>query len=405
MTTAATCPFDHHAITDATSAPGIYADLRDNGVVYSTEHGGFYVLTRHADVLAALRDPDTFASGFGTRIPTVGEGRVIPLDTDPPSHTAYRSLVTDWITPQTVRGMTEDLRALIDRLIDDYLAKGGGDWVNEVGLPLPLNVLTHVVGFSPETVVQFRDLTEESWRVISETDLLDARAGLRELVRAEVARYRASGEPGYINTLLAREIDERPITDDEAERILLAFAVAGHETTMHASSAMVSYLADDPTRQELLRERPDLIPAFVEETLRFSSPVQTMARYVTRDAEIAGVRIPAGSRVLLVHGGANRDPEKFDHAEEFDPLRNAAGHLAFGFGRHQCAGALLARTELRLVLEKLITLPQLEYAGPVEYGPLSGGAMAGPASVPLRFTDAFRTTHQTPETTNESGVA
>lgn len=400
MPGAATCPFNHHAIQDAATTPVIFAELRNQGVVFSPEHDGFYVLTRHADVLAALRDPDTFASGFGTRIPTIGEGRVIPLDTDPPSHTAYRSLVTDWMTPQTVRGMTEDLRALIDQLIDEYFAKGGGDWVQEVGLPLPLDVLTRVVGFAPNTVVQFRDLTEESWRVISETDLLEARAGLRALIRAEVARHRSSHEPGYINALLAREIEGRPITDDEVERILLAFAVAGHETTMHASSAMVSYLADDPARQDLLRESPELIPAFVEETLRFSSPVQTMARYVTRDTEIDGVRIPAGSRVLLVHGGANRDPEKFDRAEEFDPQRSAAGHLAFGFGRHQCAGALLARTELRLVLEKLITLPPLEYAGPVEYGPLSGGAMAGPATLPLRFTEP------TPETvTTETGAA
>lgn len=400
MPGAATCPFNHHAIQDAASAPAIFADLRDQGVVFSPEHDGFYVLTRHADVMAALRDPDTFASGYGTRIPTVGEGRVIPLDTDPPSHTAYRSLVTDWMTPQAVRDMTEDLRGLIDRLIDEYAAKGGGDWVQEVGLPLPLNVLTRVVGFAFDTVEQFRDLTEESWRVISETDLLEARAGLRALVRTEVARHRSSGEPGYINTLLAREIDGRPITDDEVERILLTFAVAGHETTMHASSAMVSYLADDPARQKLLRESPELIPAFVEETLRFSSPVQTMARYVTRDTEIDGVSILAGSRVLLVHGGANRDPEKFDHAEEFDPRRSAAGHLAFGFGRHQCAGALLARTELRLVLEKLITLPPVEYAGPVEYGPLSGGAMAGPATVPLRFTEPILET-----VTTETGAA
>jgi cytochrome P450 len=383
--TAAECPFDHHAIADVDSVWETYGEMREQGVVFSPEHGGFYVLTRYADTLAALRDPDTFISGKGTRIPAVGEGLIIPVDTDPPMHTAYRGLISERITPETVRGMVGSLRELIDGLVEDFSARGGGDWVAEVGLPLPLNVLVHVVGFSPQTVAQFRDLTEESWKHVSDTDLLEARAGLRDLVRAELDRHRRERPADYITALLDKQVDGRPVADDELERILLAFAVAGHETTMNASGSMLRYLVDEPGRQADLRARPELIPAFVEECLRYSSPVQSMGRFTTRDVEVGGVTIPQGSRVLLVFAGANRDPARFGHAGEFDAERSAAGHLAFGFGRHQCPGALLARTELRLLLEKLITLPELEYAGEPDFGPLAGGAMNGPVSLPLRF--------------------
>lgn len=385
MTTAPTCPFDHHAIKDVREAPAAFAELRDKGVVFAPQYGGFYVLTKYADVLAALRDPDTFASGYGTRIPDNGDGRILPLDYDPPIHTEYRKLFTDWVTPDTVRGMADEMRPVVDDLIDAYFAQGGGDWVNDVALPLPLDVLTRVIGFSREAVDQFRDATEESLHLIAEKDALEAHAGVLQVVRAELNRQRETGEPGYINWLLAKEIEGRPIRDDEAERVLLTFAVAGHETTMNASSMMLGYLADKPERQAELREHPELIPTYVEEALRMTTPIQAIARYATRDVEIGDVAIPEGSRVLLAFAGANRDSARFDRADEFDPGRSASGHLAFSFGRHACAGALLARTELRLVLEKMLTLPQVERAGEPKFGHYGGGRASGPVAMPLRF--------------------
>ncbi|MFC7755301.1 cytochrome P450 [Tsukamurella soli] len=254
-----------------------------------------------------------------------------------------------------------------------------------MGLPLPLHVLTQVVGFDWDTVAQFRDLAEEGWSKATEQDILAARAGLMELVRAEVARHRRTRPDDFITSLLDQRVDERPMTDDERERLLLGLAVAGHETTMNASGWILRYLADDPARQTLLRERPELIPKFVEEALRHSSPIHSIGRTTSRDVEVGGVVIPAGSRVLLVYAAANHDAERFAEADEFDVERSAAGHLAFGFGRHQCPGALLARTELRLLLEKLITLPPVEYAGEPEFAPLSGGTMSGLRALPLRF--------------------
>lgn len=387
MAEARTCPFDHRAINDSREAWPVYDELRDDGVVYSPEHGGFYVITRHEDVLAALRDPDTFISGRGTRVPTIGEGRLIVIDNDPPIHTSYREVLTERLSPDAVRGMTDELRKLIARLVDDYYAAGGGDWVTQVGLPLPLHVLTQVVGFDWDTVTQFKDLADEAWDKAGEEDILEARAALMELVRHEVRRHRDTRPDDFITSLLDREIDGRPMTDDERERLLLGLAVAGHETTMNASGWILNYLATDPAKQDALRERPDRIPAFVEEALRHASPIQSIGRTTSRDVKIGGITIPAGARVLLVYAAANHDEDKFDHAAEFDIERSPAGHLAFGFGRHQCPGALLARTELRLLLEKLITLPRIELADDPVYAPLGGGTMSGLHALPLRFAE------------------
>jgi len=386
MTTVATCPFDHHAIRDVTEAPAVFAGLREQGVVFSPEHGGFYVLSRYDDVLAALRDPDTFASGYGTRIPDIGDGRIIPLDFDPPVHTDYRALFTEWVTPETVRNMAGEIRPIIDKLIDDFYAQGGGDWVSSVGAALPLEVLVRVIGFSPETVAKFRAATEKSLDLIGDEDVLDAHGDVLELVRAELRRHLENpGEEGYIPWLMSRQIEGRPIREDEAERVLLTFAVAGHETTMNASSMMLRYLTEDPARQRRLRENPDLIPTYVEEAVRLTSPIQVIARCTTRETEVGGVTIPAGSRVLLAFASANRDAARYPDPDAFDVDRGARGHLAFSFGRHACGGALLARTELRLVLEKLITLPEVVPTGEPTFGSFGGGRGTGPVTLPIGF--------------------
>lgn len=364
-----------------------YGDLRSAGVAFSQHHGGFYILSRFADVRAALRDPTTFSSSGSVRIPDVG-GRSIPIDFDPPAHTTYRTLYTDRITSQTVRGMTPFLSELANRLIDDYRASGGGDFVSAVALPMPLAVLEEVVGFSKGTISRFRELTEDSWKQIGDRSLDEARAALRELIRAEIATHRSARPDDYLTQMLAATIDGRPITDDELERALLTFAIAGHETTTNAAGWLAHLLATDSAVQATVRERPELIPPFVEETLRVGTPAQLFARRTTRDVEIDGAVIPAGSRVLLALAAANRDDAQFPRADTLDLERGARGHLAFGFGIHQCPGALLARTELRLLVSRLTELPPLVPSGAPDFGGLVGGIHHGPRSLPLAFADS-----------------
>ncbi|MFW3168562.1 cytochrome P450 [Geodermatophilus sp. CPCC 206100] len=386
-TTSGRCPFDHHAVQTAEEVWASYADLREERVSRSELHGGFYVLSRYTDVRTALRDPRTFSSAAGVRIPDSG-GRSIPIDFDPPAHTGYRALYASRLTAASVQAMAPFLSELVNGLVDAFHRAGGGDFVSGVALPMPLAVLEEVVGFSPTTISQLRRLTEESWRQITEHSLDEARAALRQVIRAEIARHRSERPDTYLTTLLDASIEGRPITDDELERALLTFAIAGHETTTNAAGWLAHLLASDQGQQAALRQDPSLIPGFVEEILRVGTPAQLFARQTTRDVEVGDTVIPAGSRVLLALAAANRDDAQFPHADVIDLERGSRGHLAFGFGIHQCPGSLLARTELRLLLARLIELPALVPAGPADFGGLVGGIHHGPRSLPLAFADA-----------------
>jgi len=381
--------FDHNSSDLSESTIwGEYAALRARGRVNeSSAYGGFYLLTHFADVRAALRDPDAFASGHGHRVPVVGVPRAIPIDYDPPLHTEYRQAMTKALTPDRVRELQPFLRELIGTLVRDFHDSGGGDAVTGIALPLPLRVLTEVVGFSGETVARLRALTEEMWSRVNDHDYDEARKDIRALIDAEIERHRTGRMEDYLGWLLTVRVAGRPITDDEAARALITLAIAGHETTMNAAGSLMWLLARDPELQDRLRADPDLAPRYVEEMMRLRTPAQNFARHTTRAVRIGDVEIPAGSRVLLSYAAANRDEEQFPNPDAFDVERAGRGHLGFGWGIHQCLGALLARTELKILLETLCDLPPIRLAGEVTFGSLQGGVHFGPVTLPLAFAD------------------
>jgi cytochrome P450 len=384
-TTPQLCPFDHHQAMSLSEIDAAYDALRAKGPTYSSKHGGFWVIARFADVRAALRDPKTYSSAGGHRIPSIGSGRSLPIDVDPPLHSDYRELFTRRVTPQTIAQMMPFLEELVSGLVSAFRESGGGDFVHDVALAMPLMVLTRLVGFSPETVARLRELTERMWGQVAEKSLDEARAELREVIRAEIARHRTDRPNDYLTELLDASVDKRPITDDELERTLLTFAIAGHETTANAASWLAYLLEIHPDLQEGLRADPALAPAYVEEGLRLGTPAQLFARETTRSTELGGCPLPAGARVLLSYGAANRDPAQYPHPEGFDVERGARGHLAFGFGIHQCPGALLGRIELRLLLEAMSQLPPWTSDGAAEFDGFMGGMHLGPRRLPLRF--------------------
>lgn len=382
--------FDHRS-PDLTE-PSIWAAydrLRESGpVVESSGHGGYFVLSRFAEVRKALRHPEVFSSRHGFLLPAVGPARTIPIDYDPPLHTEYRRVMTQALTPSRVRELQPFLTEIIGDLVGTFAASGGGDVVQSVALPLPLAVLTEVVGFCTDTVSQLRELTEQMWTRVDELDYDDARSDIRLLLEGEMERHRAEPVDDFVTTLLAAEVDGRPISDDEAVRVLMTMAIAGHETTMNAASSLIWLLARDPALQEELRGDPSQAPSYVEEMLRLRSPAQNFARETTRDVLVDDVKVPAHAPVLLSLAAANRDPAQFPRPEVFDVARATRGHLAFGWGIHQCLGAALARAELRLLLEALCTHPPIRLAGEATFGSPHGGAHWGPSSVPVRFQDS-----------------
>jgi cytochrome P450 len=379
--------FDHNSpdLVEPAMWP-VYASLREAGrVLHSTAQGGFYVLSHFDDVKAALRDHQAFISGRGHRIPMVGAPRAMPIDYDPPIHTEYRAIMIQAVTPARVTAAEPFLRSTVETLVSGFHERGGGDAVADVTLPLPLAVLTELIGFSAETVSRLRELTDAMWAQVKDTDYDEARRGLRAVVDSEIQRHRDNDLDDYITTLLRAEVGGRPINHDEAARVLITLAIAGHETTMNAAAGLLWMLAKDNELQDRLRADPALAGGYVEEALRLRTPAQNFARTTTSDVEVAGKLIPAGSRVLLSYAAANRDPARFAEPDSFDVSRASRGHMTFGFGIHQCIGATLARVELRILLETLCRYPRIVLTAPPTFLPPAGGIHYGPHTLPLRF--------------------
>lgn len=393
---AAGCPLAGGAATfdpydPALGEPGVwevYEQLRAEGaVVWSEERGGFWTLTGFDDVRGALRDPSTFASGWGHRLPTDGTHRSIPIDTDAPLHTFYREIMGLALNPTRIREMAPFLRTMVSTIVSDYYANGGGDAVRAISLAIPLQVLTEVVGFSHETVERFRELTEEMWSKVPALPFTEARAAIFELMEEEVERHRREPTDDFVNALLSINVGDRPIEPDERVRILGTLAVAGHESTMNTISLLLHMLAENPDLQLRLRENPSIALSYVEEILRLRAPVQNIARRATCPVSVSDQQIDEGSSVLLSFAGANRDPAKFSRPTEFVPDRPERGHLGFGWGVHQCMGAALVRSELTMLLEELCRYPLFHIDGEVTWSPLQGGTHLGPAVLPLRFDE------------------
>lgn len=363
---------------------GTYDALRDRCPAHhSTEYGGYWTLTRYDDVKAALRDFGTFSSSQGIHIPSADGVRIIPIAFDPPEHSAYRHLVMEAFRPDRVRALQPFLDDLLEELVGDFFAAGGGDFVPAVAFPLPLRVLTELVGFSRATVDHLRDATERMWDVLYETK--DAFVELAMMSMAELDEHRVARPDDYITWLLDAALPDRELTDDERIRMLMAIAVAGHETTTNAASTLMHLLATHPEIQDRLRADEQYGVAVVEESLRLRPAGHTTARVATRDVEVAGTTIPAGDRVLLVQAAAGRDAARFPDPDTFDPDRDTRGNLAFGWGIHQCVGAALARAELRAMVATLRRYPPFRLAGDPDLGVLRGGTHYGPRSLTIAF--------------------
>ncbi|WP_406630733.1 cytochrome P450 [Amycolatopsis sp. WGS_07] len=389
------CSFDPYAETlTEPEVWSVYADLQARcPVAHSPERGGFWMVSRFDDVRAALKDPETFSSAWGHRVPTTVEHGSIPINFDPPLHTQYRKLMTPFFTPSRVRELRPRLAEVMAEMIGRFRRDGGGDFVSAVALPFPLQVLVELLGFSEDTVSGLRELTEGLWAKVADFDYADAMQDIFALMRKELAEHRTSRRDDFVTSLLDATVDDRPLTEDEQCRMLSALAVAGHETTMNSMSTLVFLLVSDPALQQRMRARPELAPHYVDEMLRLRTPAQNFARKTTREVEIGGVTIPEGDAVLLSYAAANRDPAKFPDPDRFDPDRDTRGHLGFGWGIHQCLGSVLARAELTVLLETLAAQPPVRAAGEAKWSPLHGGHHLGPVVLPVRFE------------TEESGVA
>jgi cytochrome P450 len=330
----------------------------------------FWTLSRHADVFAALQEPDLFISGKGIAVgfPEQEDGKIkvdappLLITTDRPRHTQLRALVSRAFTPRRIARLEPRIRAIARSLLDNVKGRGEFDLVREFSAPLPTIVIAELLGVPPED----QDWFKEKSNAVTQFDPSlppESEAGARQLGPAiELGTYLAKvlvqrrSEPrdDLLSALLAAEIDGARLSEPELIGFGFLLLVAGNETTTNLISNAAILLDRHRDQRRLLLEDPARISGAIEEFLRYDSPVQGLARTTTAPVTLHGVTIPEGSKVLLLFGSANRDERSIREADRFDVLRAPNPHLAFGFGAHFCLGANLARLEARVAFEELL---------------------------------------------------
>ena len=384
----------------------MYRALRDHAPVQHVvpaarpDHD-YYVLSRHADVWAAARDHETFSSAQGLTV-NYGELELIGLQDnppfvmqDPPAHTEFRKLVSRGFTPRQVEAVEPTVREFVVERLERIRANGGGDIVAELFKPLPSMVVAHYLGVPEEDRVQFDGWTDAivaantgAGGIGSALETVgDAVGSMMAYFSELIERRRREPEDDTISHLVAAGVGADG--DIAGTLSVLAFTftmvTGGNDTTTGMLGGSVQLLHQRPDQRRVLAENPDLIPDSVDELLRLTAPVQGLARTATCDVTIGDITVPAGRRVLLLYGSANRDERQYGpDAAELDVRRCPRNILTFSHGAHHCLGAAAARMQSRVALTELLSrCPDFEVdeAGIVWAG---GSYVRRPLSVPFR---------------------
>ncbi|MFE3650123.1 cytochrome P450 [Streptomyces sp. NPDC059152] len=343
----------------------MYAALRDARPLHHAADGDYWVLSRYADVLAAARDTARFSSAGGLtfvygereRLGITDAAPMVMLD--PPEHTDFRRLITRGYTPRRVTAIEPDVRAFVRARLDRIAGlRGGCDIVAELFKPLPSFVVGRYLGVPEADRSRFDGWTHAIVEANALGDPLtatEAVGGLFGYFADLVERRRAEPADDTVSDLVRL----LPPGDDTALLRILGFAftmvAGGNDTTTGLLGGAAELLAADPGQRRTLLDTPARLPAAVEELLRLTSPVQCLARTVTADTTLHGRTVPAGRKVLLLYGAANRDPRAFGpDADRLDITRDGPQHLAFTHGPHHCLGAAAARLVARIALEELL---------------------------------------------------
>ncbi|RAY16304.1 cytochrome P450 [Actinomadura craniellae] len=360
-----------------------FKSLREECPVRREPHHGVVMVTGYDEAVQVFNDNKTFSSCIsvtgpfpGFPVPLEGDDVTelieqhrdeLPMSDqlptlDPPVHTDHRALLMKLITPRRLKENEDAMGQLADRLLDTFLAPGEGEFINGFAAPFTLLVIADLLGMPEEDRDEFARTLQQGEHAgggIGSTKDALAHSPL-EYLYARFVTYieNRRREPGsdVLSGMAAATFPDGSTPDPEdVARVASNLFAAGQETTVRLLGAALKELAERPELQRQLREEPDRIPNFIEESLRTESPIKGDFRLSRVPTTVGGVDIPAGTTVMVLNGAANRDPRHFEDPETFDPARgNARHHLAFGRGIHTCPGAPLARAETRVVLQKLL---------------------------------------------------
>jgi cytochrome P450 len=407
MTTAAKVPgnlvvdfdiYDQSLATPVDTVPDRVAELARTGpVVWSTAHGGHWIVTRYQEIHDVLRDPQTFSSYPNNLVTTTaGFGKFLPLELDPPEHTGYRRALQPLFGPQRMQALEDGIRSVIGELIDGFADQGAAEFISAFAHELPTRVFLTLMDWPLADAQMFTEATDILLTGIpgaSEAESNEARgaAAFRMLgyFQQMIDARRAAPGTDVTSTIIRTEVEladgVRLLTDEELNRMFFLLLIAGLHTVQGSLAWSIIHLSRNPEQRRQLIEDPSLIPSAVEEILRIEAAV-VPGRRATRDVELGGVTIAAGDQLILLLCGANRDAGEFPDPAALQLDRRPNRHLSFGAGAHRCLGSHLARIELRLALAEIHRrIP--DYAL-VEGDPpvLHAGQVRGCARLPITFT-------------------
>ena len=357
----------------------------------------------HAEIAAVSKDPAAFSSWEAGIFPHPDQvnplemNRNLLLFMDPPQHTKYRKILQTAFVPNSVAKLEPIVREIVTETLGEAFAGGSCDFVADVAVPIPLRVLSELMGLARDDEARLEDWIAriEAAQIAPEpaaaTEVFVEMAGY---LHEQIATQKASGTESLVTTLVDAEVDGERLTDDE---ILVFFGLlifAGNDTTRNTMSGGLLALLEHPDQLELLRAEPQRIEGAVEEILRWTSVVNYFCRTATADTEVGGYPVAAGEKVMLWYPAGSRDPELNDDPHRFDITRPEPKHMAFGGGgRHFCLGAGLARLELRVAFEEILgRTHDLRLAGEPER--LRSNWASGLTSLPIEFTPTKETSTQ-----------
>lgn len=340
----------------------VYRRLRSDDPVHYDREGDVWLVTRYDDVVRVLAEPQVFSNrgvaSFESHL----------LGADPPEHAPVRGVVSRAFSRRQIAGfaqpMWDQARALIDRLRD----RRECDLVSDLAGPLPLQAIALMLGFEPNAIADLKRWTRATTQADgwcrSESEALARRRCIEEFHRffdEHVDRVLAGSTEGGLLRHLLPTGDRAGLSRRQLQAVAKLMLVAGNETTTNLIGNAMLALLDHPEAMAACHNQPELIPAMIEEVLRYDGPVQSVKRRTAREVRLGDVQIPCGSLVYAVIGSANRDEERFPDPDSFDIWRKTSHHIAFGYGAHYCLGAELARLQTRITFETLfgrLPIPQ-----------------------------------------------
>jgi cytochrome P450 family 144 len=362
-------PFSPDALEDPY---GLYDHLQREAPVTKLPGTDIWFVTRHADVAEAASKPEVFSSNISAVVyrgegpnPVVLQadpdaiGAVDVLATaDPPAHTMQRKLMNRMFVPARINALEPQIREIVARALNAALVAGQMEWMDELSNPLPVNVISTVLGLPPEDGEKLKSWADAGVDLLSGVapperlgECWQLMIGFLQYLREQLA----APASGSVTAEVADAIARGDLTEREGVSLMLQLVIAGSESTASLMGSAVHMLATDQALQDDLRAHPEKIGVFVEESLRLESPFRGHFRVAREDATLGGVEIPKGARIMLMWGAGNRDPKAFSCPADLDLARERPKqHLAFGIGPHFCLGAPLARLEAKIAVEELL---------------------------------------------------